>query len=108
MSASIESLQRQIAALQGLNAPQLSLADIQKVVKDTIAEELGSKPVEQPKAKTILEAIGCSLTEEEQMWFSDIKNLAGLATFLPGFLVTEPAVNFIKELSKAYRAKHEN
>ena len=109
----LESLQQQLAQMQQQmkavqpvpQVKQVSQADIDALVKQAIAKQLDTKvePVQELPKLTILQAIGSSLSEDEQLWFSDIKNLQGLSEFLPEFLITEESVAFIKALVKAYR-----
>jgi hypothetical protein len=126
--ANLAALQAQIAQLQaqasGANViplvpntpqPNLSIADIQAMVKTAIGTELSdvrkmlesliSGKAEEPKVVpkkelTILEAIGLALTPEEQTWLSKPEILKSLPTFLATSEGMECTKLFITELRK--------
>lgn len=122
MSTTTEQLlQAQIATLQAqLGTPNtgastgLSLEDIKKAVKDTIAEEVAAlKVVEQVPIKPIenislLQSIGLGLTQEEQIWLSASDKLQGLEAHLPRFFQTEDGKLAVQSFILYYRGVYDN
>lgn len=119
MNPSIEDLQRRIAELQlGKTQPISEVpkesSDLKDIIREVLREELTSLKDSTPipdktpaKPMTLLESIGTSLSEEEQLWLSKPDILPKVGEFLPLFFQTEEGKHGVKAFLKYFRGCYE-
>jgi hypothetical protein len=120
--SNLAALQAQIAHLQGLAAPvsivptpQIDImAQVKELIKETLNSELADirklievnmPKTETKKEKTILEVIGLSLTQEEQMWLSSMPVQKHIPIFLEETAGSDCIKLFVSELKASYDKK---
>lgn len=84
--------------------------NIRSIVRKVLSEERAAAnqqpavaQVVQESEVNLLKIIGSILTEDEQLWFSDFKNLKDIPKFLPSFLSGDDGKLLLRTFADAYK-----
>lgn len=113
----VELLKARIASLQGGSVTTPESDNVKDLIRQVIREELSSskdttyvtpEPTPQPvKELSLLESIGKCISEEEQLWLSQIEVLKTSPAALTMYFQTDEGKSAVRSFVKFFRGSYE-